>query len=186
MATVYYPYGTCSPSGTLPQKNCSPCTPREYARVRAMAFYKKSSPFTDMSSPTEWNTKLLAGNAIVLYGVTGSYAGGDAEELAGFGENETEYGSTTHEITWKDPNVYEDNDFYNALKLTSEWVPVMKTANYIWDCHNTSSIKVKPVISDNLKDVVHYEATAKYTDDDLPTPYAVPAGIFSQCYIVAP
>lgn len=148
-----------------------------------MALYKKSSPFVNMADAAEWNTKIDAGDVRIIYGITGSFAAGDPEQLTGFGEQEFENGQATNEITWRDPNVIQDNDFYNALPRTNEWVMVFKTENYIWDCHNVASFKTRPIVTDNIKEVVVYEAIGSYPDDDLPTPYAVPAGIFEPCYI---
>ena len=183
MAYVYYPAGNCGPSGVLPQKNCAPCLSKEKSRIRAMALYKKSSPFTDMASAAEWNTKIDNGTVRIIYGVTGSFTAGDPEQLTGFGEQEFENGQATNEIVWRDPNVIQDNDFYNALPKTNEWVMVFKTENYIWDTHNVATYKAKTIVTDNIKEVVVYEVTGTYPDDDLPTPYLVPAGIFEPCFI---
>ena len=183
MAYVYYPVGNCSPTGALPTKNCAPCLTKEKSRIRAMALYKKSSPFTNIQNPSEWDTKINAKNAIVIYGVTGSFTSGDPEQLTGFGEQEFENGQATNEIVWRDPNVIQDNDFYTALPRTNEWVMVFKTENYIWDTHNVATFKSKIVVTDNIKDVVTYEISGTYPDDDLPTPYTVPSGIFEPCFV---
>ena len=183
MAYVYYPVGNCSPGGALPTKNCAPCLNKEKSRIRAIALYKKSSPFVNIQNPAEWDTKINNKNAIIIYGVTGSFAAGDPEQLTGFGEQEFENGQATHEIVWRDPNVIQDNDFYTALPRTNEWVMVFKTENYIWDTHNVASFKSKIIVTDNIKDVVTYEVTGSFPDDDLPTPYTVPAGIFEPCFV---
>ena len=183
MAYVYYPAGNCGPSGILPTKNCSPCLIKEKSRIRAVALYKKASPFINMANPSEWDTKINQKNAIIIFGVTGSFTANDPEQLTGFGEQEFENGQATNEIIWRDPNVIQDNDFYTTLPKTNEWVVVFKTENYIWDTHNIASFKAKILITDNIKEVVVYEITASYPDNELPTPYLAPAGIFQPCAI---
>lgn len=182
---VYYPYGNCSPTGVLPDYACSPCVDREFGRVRSVAFYKASSPFTDITSPSEWSTKINARNAIVIYQTSGSYDGGETEELTGFGDTEFDNGNTTHTLVFRDPNVNENNDFYNALKDTSEWICVFRTSSKIWDTAETCNVKVKTIVPDSIKEVVTYEVTVKWANSDLPVPYDTPNSIFDQCYITA-
>lgn len=182
MATVYYPTGDCGTSGVVPQYLCSPCGTREYARIRSVAIYKKSSPFTNISSASEWTTKIAAGNARILWQVTGSLSNVTVEQLAGFGDVEFENGSTSWEAVIRDPNVVDNVDFYDALKLTSEWVLVYRTSSKIWDTGEACSISSKPVISDNLKDVVVYESTYKWVNSSSPVPYNTPTTIFEQCF----
>jgi hypothetical protein len=135
-----------------------------------------------MASVSEWTTKIGTGDARVLWQVNGTVSDVSTEQLPGFGDVEFENGSTSWTAAIKDPNVIENTDFYNALKLSSEWVLVYKTSSQIWDTGEISNISVKPVVSENLKDVVYYEVSFKWVNDDLPTPYAIPYGIFDRCF----
>ena len=181
---VYYPYGNCSPTGVLPPYACSPCTDREYARIRSIAFYKESSPFTNIASAAEWTTKINAGNAIIIYKTSGSYDGGETEELPGFGDNEFDNGNTTHSLTFRDAQVFENADFYDSLKNQTEWVAVYRTSSKIWNTGETCNIKVKTIVSDNIKEVVVNEVMVKWVNPTLPKPYTTPDSIFNTCFIV--
>jgi hypothetical protein len=183
--SVYYPTGNCGTSGTLPAYSCSPCANREYARMRSIAIYKASSPFVNINSPAEWATKIAAGDARVLWQVSGALSDVSTEQLTGFGDVEFDNGSTSWTAVVRDPNIVENTDFYDDLKLTSEWVLVYKTSSKIWDTGAPFTFTGKPVVTESLKDVLVYEGTFKWVSDTQPVPYAIPYGIFDRCYTVS-
>lgn len=180
--SVYYPSGNCGP-GEIPQYTCTPCGDYEYSRIRSMAFVKTSFSFTDPSDPTEWNTALAAGDAIVLYAVSGSYDGGSTTESPGFGDQETINAGTTHVITYRDPNVADNCDFYNAIKYSSQYTAWFKTSSKIWSADAPVTITPKAPVTDDIKAVMAYEVTVKWSNPDMPCPYDIPDGIFDQCYV---
>jgi len=184
--SVYYPYGSsCIPSGNLPDYACDTCLTREFGRVRSFAFYKDSSPFTDITSSTEWSTKINARNAIVLWKVKGKYDGMETEELEGYGDSEFDNGSSSHTLVFEDPNAIDNIDFYNELKDTSIYRGVFRTSSKIWDTGTVVNVKVKLIVPDSIKGVVTAEVTVKWASPDIPLPYTTPTSIFNQCYVVA-
>lgn len=186
MATNYYPT-ECGTTGTQVPYACSPCLTRELARIRSFALIKESylSTFTDFASSTQWSTAILSLNAIVLYKVNGEYDGGETEEIDGFGDAPFDNGNTTHTLTINDPHVLDNWDFYDYLRQTGEWVPVVKTATSIWVFNEPANIKVKMPIQNDINAVVTQQLTVKVVQDSLPVPYAIPTGIFDRCLIAA-
>lgn len=135
-----------------------------------------------MNSSAEWTTKIASGDARVMWQVSGALSNVSTEQLPGFGDVEFENGSTSWEATINDPNVVENTDFYDDLQLTTEWVLVYKTSNYIWDTGSTFVMSGKPNVTNNLKDVLTYEAIFKWVSSSQPVPHLIPNGIFDRCY----
>lgn len=183
---IYYPTGSCSDTGTLPPYNCDPCPTKEFARIRSVALIGPDASFTDYASSSEWTTNVASGDAVVLYRVKGSYTGGETEELDGFGDNETENGNTSHTAQWRDPQPVDNVDFYNALQNFTDWKLVMKTSSKIWVVDAPCTFSVKLNIAEGIKEVVTIDVSVKWTDSVIPTPYAIPDGIFDNCYQTEP
>ena len=180
--SVYYPASNCG-GGAIPKYSCNPCPDYEYSRIRSIAFVKNNYSLTDPSNPTQWNTALSTNNAIVLWSTSGTYDGGTTEEIVGFGDSETINGATTHILTYKDPNVVENCDFYNAIKDSSDYTVYFRTSSKIWAAGAPVTITPKMPVADDLKGVLTYEVQLKWVSPDLPCGYNIPDGIFDTCYI---
>lgn len=176
---IYYPTG-CD-NGDLPAYNCSPCPSFDYGRIRGVALYKGT--FSDPSNPVEWNTKLAAGDARVIWQTRGSYDGGTTSELTGFGDNATINGNTTHTATFFDPNYFENCDFYNSLREQTDWKFAFRTQNYLHLSGNAATFSPKNAIADDDQSIVVWEVPVKWVNNDSSCPVALPAGIFTSCYV---
>ena len=184
MATYYYQSG-CDGAPQTPYA-CSGCLTRELARVRSIAFVKDSYLATLLADPTSgtvWSAGITSLNIIVLYKVNGEYDGGETEEIDGFGDSPFDNGNTTHTMTINDPHVADNWDFYNYIRQTSDWIPVLKTSTKIWLFEEPANIKVKMPIANDIKAVVTNQLVIKVVQDGLPVPYTIPAGIFDSCLI---
>lgn len=180
--SVYYPTG-CE-AGELPLYNCNPCLTREYGRIRGVALYRGT--FSDPSNPTEWTTKIDAGDARVIWQTQGSYDGGVTEELVGYGNAATANGNTTHTATFFDPNYFENCDFYNSLKSQTDWKFAYLTENYLHLSDAVATFSPKNAVADDIKSEVRWEVPVKWTNSENPCPVAIPAGIFSECFVALP
>jgi len=185
--SVYYPSGNCG-GAAIPDYTCSPCgSSYEYGRIRSIAFVKSNYSIADPSNPTQWNTAIATGNAIVIWATSGNYDSA-TEELVGFGDAETVNGGITHTLVYKDPNVQVDNaqgncDFYNAIKDSSEYTVYFRTSSRLWAANAPVTISPKMPVADDLKSVLTYEVTVKWQNSSLPCSSAVPDGIFDTCYV---
>ena len=180
--SVYYPASNCG-GGAIPQYTCNPCPTYEYSRIRSIAYVKNTFSFTDPEDPTEWNTGLSNGEIFVLWATSGNYDGGQAVELVGFGDSEFVNGGISHVLTYKDPNTTANCDFYNAIKDSTDYTVWFRTSTKIWEAGAPVTITPKMPVADDLKAVLTYEVTLKWQNSNLPCPYEIPDGIFSECYI---
>lgn len=180
--SVYYPSSNCG-GGTIPAYSCNPCPTLEFGRVRSIAFIKNTFAFVDPTSSTEWDAGILSGDIIVIWQTSGSYDGGTTQELPGFGDSSFTNGSTAHVLTFKDPNYKENCDFYNSIKSSSDYSAAFRTSSQIHFTNAPVTITPKNPVADDDKTIVTWEATLKWTNNDLPCPYTTPAGIFDRCYI---
>ena len=176
---LYYP--SCSTS--ISDYSCSPCPPRENARVRSVAFVKASYTWTNQSSSSEWATAIQNQNAIVIWQTQGNYDA-SVTELTGFGDTPFYNGNGTHTLTFKDPNAAANVDFYNDITGSQEYTVVYRTSSYIWFAVKPVIVTPKAPVVDDINGVLTIDCTVKWTSPSIPTPYATPAGIFDRCYIV--
>jgi len=105
------------------------------------------------------------------------------EELVGFGDSESVNGNVTHTLTYKDPYVAENIDFYNAIKDSNNYTIFFRTSSKIWSAGAPVTITPKMPVADDLKSVVGMEVQLKWVKNTLPLPYNIPDGIFNQCYV---
>lgn len=180
--SVYYPTG-CGPTGTLPTYSCTACPTYEYGRIRSVAFIKNTFSFTDPTNSTEWTTGIDNGDIVVIWETQGSYDGGTAQELTGFGDRETTNGGVSHVLNFKDPNYSENWDFYMAMKDSSDWTMAFRTSSLIHLCEEPVTVTPKNAVADDLKSNVVWDVTVKWQNDQSPRPYTTPTGIFDRCYI---
>ena len=184
--SIYTPASDCSGDAVI-DYTCNPCPTYEYSRVRSIAFVKTSYRATLQANPTNatlWSTGMDDQNIIMIYKTQGSYDGGSTTELTGFGDDVTFNGNTTHTITYKDPNYSTNNTtVYNALKGSSEYEVVYRTSSKIHFTEAPVTITPKAPVADDISAVQTYEIQLKWTNPDMPTPVAAPAGIFDTCYV---
>lgn len=180
--SIYYPSSNCG-GGAIPRYACNPCPTYEYSRIRSIAFVRNTVSFVNPASPAEWSTQINNLNAIVIWATSGTYDGGTVEELVGFGDSEFYNGAITHTLTYKDPNTVENCDFYNAIKDSTDYTVYFRTSSRLWSAGRPVTITPKMPVADDLKAVLTYEVTVKWSSPSLPCSFAVPDNIFNQCYI---
>jgi hypothetical protein len=145
---------------------------------------KNTYTFTDPTSPSEWSTAVLNGNAIVIWETQGNYDGGTTSELTGFGDREFTNGGTSHVAVYRDPNYAENCDYYNAIRNSSDYQFVYRTSSKIHFTNSPATITPRNPVPDDIKGNVVWEVTVKWQSPDSPCPIEVPEGIFDECYVV--
>lgn len=188
--SVYYPSSSCG-GGAIPNYYCNPCldsTVIEYGRVRSVAFVKNTYISTILANPSStavWTTAVNSGNAIVLYQTRGSYDGGNTTMITGFADSIEFNGTRTHTLTYTDPFVAENVDFYNAIQNSTDYTMVWRTSSKIWFAEKPVTITPKNAVADDIASTMVFEVTCKWTNANSPYGYTTPAAIFDRCYINA-
>jgi hypothetical protein len=181
--SLYYPSGNCGGTA-IPAYSCQPCPSIEYGRIRSVAFIANDFAFTDPTSSAEWSAGIASGDIIVIWKTQGSYDGGSTQELTGFGDQITINGNTTHSLTYKDVNYAENCDFYNAIKLSSDYTLAFRTSSQVHFANAPVTVTPKNPVADDINSIVTWEVLVKWTNPDSPCPYTTPAGIFDSCYVL--
>lgn len=175
-SAIYYPGGCDVAVGA---HYCNPCEPIEHGRVRSVAYVKKDFAFTDPTDATEWEAGVAAGDIIIIAEVIGSSNGGAPVEAPGYGDQSTKITGYDFEVVYKDPNFAQNADFYNAMKYSRNFKIAYRTENFTQISTNAVSVVPSAPITENLSDEVVWNVTVKFTQGDIPTPIATPAGIFT-------
>lgn len=176
--SVYYPTGCDS---LIPDHICDPCEEIEQGRVRSVAFIKSDFAFTDPSNPTEWQTGFASGDIIIIPQTKGTFDGGAEVESPGYGDQSTRLTGYNFQAQYQDPNYKNNAAFYNALKNSRQYVFAYRTATQIHITENAVSVIPKNPVQDDTNSEVVWDVIVKWSGNDLPVPYDVPAGIFDQC-----
>lgn len=159
------------------------CPDVELARVRSVAFFRKTSPFTDIEDPLEWKSKMDAGNAIVIPMTNGSYDGGGAQKTApGYGDTKTRLLGRTFKISFKDPDYLVNYDYYNTIQNSSDWIPVFRTETIMHVGDNTCSVVPTDPVEDDIEGEVVWKVDVEWSSKNIPSKHSIPAGIFDRCY----
>ena len=183
MSTIYYPSASACTGGDLVEYSCKPCIDTELGRVRSTFLYRSTVSFINPSSPAEWGVYINAGDVHIIKDTQGSYSS-TTSELVGFGDAETVNGGMLHELIWRDPNLFDNCDFYQALSTATEWKVGYRTENFVWFSDTVATFTPQVPVPDDIKGYVVYETTAKWSNNNLPCPWETPAGIFDRCFAV--
>ena len=176
---IYYPSGCDAEIG---DHLCNDCEDSEGARVRSIAYIKKSFTFTDPTNPVEWATGIGNKNIIIIPKVNGTFDGGSETEGDGYGDQQTRLLGYNFVLNYKDPNYKQNAGFYNALKRSSNYYVAYRTETQIHFSDVSVQVIPKNPVTAPTTDTVQWDVTVKWSNKDLPAPFDTPAGIFTQCF----
>ena len=178
MPLGYYP-DTCN--AVVPQHTCDPCLPREFGRIRAVAFIVAGFQFVDPTNLLEWETAIQNEDVILIPRVHGSLADPTETTGSGYGDATETLLGFEYVLNFFDPNYKENCDFYNAIKRSQTYRLMYKssTQGHITDVSVT--VIPKPPIEDDLNSEVVWNVTVKWKDEDHPCPFDFPAAVL-ECY----
>jgi hypothetical protein len=173
---VYYPSG-CAAS--VPDHYCNPCETPEHGRVRSVAFIASDFEFTNPSDPNEWEDGVANKKIIIIPETNGSFDGGSEVETPGYGDQQTKLVGYNFQLTYNDPNYKLNADFYNAIKLSRSYRLAYRTETLVHLTENTVSVVPKNPVTEDLTSEVVWNVLVKWSEGNLPVPYAVPPGVFT-------
>ena len=174
--SVYYPGCTTSQADPV----CSDCPTKELGDIRSFFFVKSDFTFTDITATGEWTTGLNAKDIYVF-----PYARGTmemAENLQpGFGDTVEELDGFEFTANVFEPNYKANCAFWNDIKRSKEWKFGYRTETQVHLSDSVATIIPKAPISDDKKKSVIWNATVKFTQEDIPCPSDKPSGVFDVC-----
>jgi hypothetical protein len=179
MASGYYPT-TCD--DVVPAHNCDPCLPKEFGRIRAVAFIKDSFNFTNPEDSSEWQAGISSGDIVLIPQVHGSLADPTEKEGVGYGDTVSTVLGFDFAVTFFDPNYAENCDYYNALKKTQNWKFMYKTSTKGHLTNVTVTVIPKAPIADELTSEVVWVVMVKWADENHACPFDFPTDQLN-CYI---
>lgn len=180
---IYYP-ADCEVE--IPEHVCDPCESFEQGKIRAVAFIKTSFEFTDPTSPTEWRTGLNNHDIIIIPAVIGTFDGGTEVLGPGYGSQSETLLGYDFTATVRDPNYTSNCLFWNLLKSSRLYKFAYKTATQVHLTNNAAAIIPKNPVTEDINSIVEWQVLIKWKDSDVPCPTDEPAGIFDECFTVAP
>lgn len=180
---VYYP-SDCDVE--LPEHVCDPCETFEQGKIRAAAFIKTTFQFTDITNPTEWQTGINSHDIIIIPAVIGSFDGGTEVLGPGYGDQSETLIGYDFSATIRDPNYKSNCLFWNLLKNSRLYKFYYKTGTQGHLTDNPVVAIPKNPVTEDINSFVEWNVLIKWKGQDLPCPTDVPAGIFDECFTVAP
>ena len=178
MATGYYP-NTCA--GVVPPHTCDPCLPREFGRIRAVAFIKSDYTFLNPESQLEWETAIQNRDAILIPEVHGQFPEPSEQMGTGYGDTVETLLGYEFTLTYYDRNYASNCDFYNALQGQQSYRLMYKSESLGHLTSATVTVIPKAPIEDDLNAEVVWMVQVKWKDNSHACPFAFPAGVL-KCY----
>lgn len=163
---------TCDP---VPAYQDTLCLSNELARVRSIAFVKKTATVSNPSSASAWAALVASGDAIIVREVRGNYDGGQAVEAPGFGSQLNRIQNKNHSLTVTDPKAIDNIDFYNSLQRNSYLYNIwFLTETKVWQTFGTPTVAPTLPVTDDISQEVYVVSVIKWQHADLPTPFDKP------------
>ena len=172
----------------LSDYTCNSCPTTEKGRIRHVAFTEralsKQSTF-DPESSADWYDLICNNYAKIIYDVRGAYDGSTAVEGAGYGSLMTRMLSRNHQVTYNHLFTCENVDFYNELAKKNSLEFWWTNGSKLFRSTNPSFAFAQAAITDDMNSDIEYLVTVKWSHEDLPTCYDLPANIFESCEVEA-
>jgi hypothetical protein len=178
MATGYYP-NTCDT--VVPPHTCDPCLPREFGRVRAVAFIKSEYTFVDPTDQAEWESAVQNGDVILIPEVHGQFPEPSEQMGTGYGDTVETLLGYEFTLTYYDRNYASNCDFYNALQEQQSYRLMYKSETLGHLTSATVTVIPKAPIEDDLNAEVVWMVQVKWKDSSHACPFVFPAALL-KCY----
>jgi hypothetical protein len=155
--------------------------PKEYGRIRSVAFVKDTYVWTNIEDPAEWEAAIQNGDVVLIPKVHGSLAEPSEQVGPGYGDTTESILGFDFALTYYDPNYADNCDFYNALLYSQSWRLVYKSSSKGHATSKTVTIIPKPPIEDDLNAEVVWVVQVKWKDSQHACPFDFPASVLV-CY----
>lgn len=172
---IYYP--SCN---QVLSPTCSDCPPKELGGIRSIWFQNVGVSFADITNPSEWASKICAKSVFVLPKTRGSLEMAEVTET-GFGDIPMSLSGYDFTLNIFDPNYLGNCNFWNSLKNSMEYLVGYRTETQVYLSDKPALIIPKAPISDDIKARINWNATIKFTQENIPCPTNMPVGIFDRC-----
>lgn len=174
--SIYYP--GCAT--TIPNPECSDCPPKELAGVRGFFAVKEAFAFTNIEDINEWWAGIAAGNIYLYPKSRGSVEQNEVEE-PGWGDQVSVVSGYEFVASVFEPNYASNIDHWNAMKRSNQWKFGYRTETKLYLSDKPAGWIPKAPVSEDLKAAVNWNIMVKFTQEDHPTAYDIPTGLFAQC-----
>lgn len=174
----------------VPPPSCADCLDNEeHGRIRAVVFIAadsydaiKAAPSTDAA----W-TPLLGTKVFVIPYTSGTYDGGQATEVPGFGDIQNRVGGKTHTLQINDP-MYKDNcAFWNALsKSIGGYYVGYKTETQLHLSDAPVDVRPGAPVQDDVNSQIVWAVSIVWNNPESPCPVDAPPTALNCVEPVAP
>lgn len=177
------------PDVVLPDHACDAClADSEHGRVRAVAFITASAIDairTGISDKTAWDTAITAKDAILIGPVSGTFDGGAAIEVPGYGDIQTRVSGYNNTLVYNDPAYKKNCAFYDALQKSSLYYVAFFTETQVHLSEKPVSVRVQNAVTDTVTDIMQWVATVVWQSTGLTCPADAPEDIAPLCATAA-
>lgn len=174
--SIFYPSG-CDDS--VLTHVCNPCPESELGRVRGVAFVRNDFEFSNISLASEWEAGVAAKKIVIIPETRGTYDGGTTTFGPGFGDVPQKKQSKTFKVTFSDPNLKNNCDFYNGLSNSRKWRIAFISESLIQISDKAATVDPKDPIEEAVESERFWNVEATFVQKDNPCHFDKPEGIFT-------
>lgn len=168
---------------------CDPCIEDvELGSIRSVAFVHKSIAASILANPADANTwaqGIFDKKIYVIPETQGSYDGGAPVEGRGYGDRTTRLIGYTHSLTYRDPVLKANQNFYRTIKNSGSYHLAFRTETQTRLTGKPVTVFPKAPVADDQNAETVWENDVRWAERDQPVIFDTPEGIFT-CEPVTP
>ena len=179
-------YLTCSENDANLVYTCDPCETVEGGGVRSFMLTKKGTTIEVPLNLSSLTAQVEAGNVIIIPATRGTYDGGTAKMVAGFGSRKERRIGADYVLTVKAPTYADNALFMEAVENIEDWNLAFATETQLHVVTADCTLTTKAPVEEGLDTDVLWNIEAKWYSKTKPviTPVS-PITTLLKCFEIA-
>lgn len=179
-------YLTCTDNDANLVYTCDPCNDTELGGIRSFLLIKKGTTVAVPLNLSALTAQVEAGNVIIIPATRGTYDGGTAKMVAGFGSRKERRTGADYVLAVKAPTYSDNALFMEAIENVEDWNLGFATATQMHIVTADCTITTKAPVEEGIDTDVLWNIEAKWFSKTKPviTPIA-PIATLLKCFEIA-
>lgn len=155
---------------------------KEQARIVAVAFIRSdNTTLSTYTAAAEWTDGVADGTIIIIKNVRGSKPKSSAIKQPGFGLQKEFSTGRDFSLTFAQPDVVGNEDFWNAMNYNNSYSVAYYTAGgKVWITGDAVvNVDSDHEVVEDLTGIITQGTLLTWSTQDIPVAYTAPAGVFT-------
>jgi len=179
-------YLSCTDNDANLVYTCDPCNTTEAGGIRSFGLIKKGTTVTVPLNLSSLTAQVEAGTVVIIPATRGTYDGGTAKMVAGFGNRKEKRIGSDYVLAVKAPTYADNAAFMEAVENVEDWNLFFATETQLHIVTEDCTLTTKAPVEEGLDTDVLWNIEAKWFSKTKPviTPLA-PIVTLLKCFEIA-